>query len=448
MIAISTGIEQGRSARSCLILGEIRFSDTYEYPQESPEFPVSILSSSQFHSKIKIYRLELSSEKIPVGRGFMRIFLWVSLVLILAIAIFVVQNSMGPPLTLKFLLWDFKIFFPYAILGSLGIGILITLSLWIPRALRTSSRVRNLKKEIEALQREKKYQPAEAQEPHKDEAAGDSQSKLHLLWGALKKFDHDHGFFLASGITFNFLICVIPLVLLLLALVASYLYSDQEVLKQVRFYLEDVVPSLDPRIMGIFLAIIEGRKIVGVLGIGGLVWSSTWIFSSLRTALNIIFRVERGRGLLRGVAVDFLLILLAGFLLLLSMTFTSGVTIVQTFHPFQSLGIGPVVEFFLKYLLPFFFTFSMCFLIYKISPNRKVSTEPALKAAFFTSLLWEVAKHIFGWYVLHSTRFSMFYGPLSAIAISFLWIYYSAAILLLGGEIAFLLEEGIEGVPN
>ena len=369
----------------------------------------------------------------------MRIFLWVSLVLILAV--FVVQNSTGPPLTLKFLLWDFKIFFPYAILGSLGIGILITLSLWIPRALRTSFRVRNLKKEIEALQQEKKYQPPETQEPRKDEAAGDSQSKLHLLWRALKEFDHDHGFFLASGITFSFLICLIPLVLLLLALVASYLYSDQEVLNQVRLYLENVAPSLDPRIMGILLAIIGERKIVGVLGIGGSVWSSTWVFRSLRTALNIIFRAERGRGLLRGVAVDFLMILLAGFLLLLSMAFTSGVTIIQTFHPFQSLGIGPVVEFVLKYLLPLFFTFSMGFLIYKISPNRKVSTGPALKAAFFTSLLWEVAKHIFGWYVVHSTSFSMFYGPLGAIAIFFLWIYYSAAILLLGGEIAFQLEK-------
>jgi uncharacterized BrkB/YihY/UPF0761 family membrane protein len=36
----------------------------------------------------------------------------------------------------------------------------------------------------------------------------------------------------------------------------------------------------------------------------------------------------------------------------------------------------------------------------------------------------------------------MVYGSLSTLAIFFFWIYYSSAILLLGGEVAFLLEKG------
>ncbi|MFH1756455.1 MAG: YhjD/YihY/BrkB family envelope integrity protein, partial [Pseudomonadota bacterium] len=106
----------------------------------------------------------------------------------------------------------------------------------------------------------------------------------------------------------NLLICLIPLILLLLALVGTYLYSDQEVLNHVRRYFERAVPSLDPRIMQNLTAIIQDRKIVSVLGIGGLIWVSTWIFSSLRTALNIVFQVEKGRSLFRGTAVDFLMV--------------------------------------------------------------------------------------------------------------------------------------------
>lgn len=49
--------------------------------------------------------------------------------------------------------------------------------------------------------------------------------KFHFLWAALKKFDDDHGFFLSSGITFDLLICLIPLILLLLGLLGTYLYS-------------------------------------------------------------------------------------------------------------------------------------------------------------------------------------------------------------------------------
>jgi membrane protein len=98
----------------------------------------------------------------------------------------------------------------------------------------------------------------------------------------------------------------------------------------------------------------------------------------------------------------------------------------------------------LKYFIPFFFTFWMCFLIYKIIPDKKIHFKEALQAAFFTSLFWEAAKQLFGWYVLRLGGFSMIYGSLSALVIFFLWIYYSSVILLLGGEVALHLERNRE----
>jgi membrane protein len=84
----------------------------------------------------------------------------------------------------------------------------------------------------------------------------------------------------------------------------------------------------------------------------------------------------------------------------------------------------------------------MFFLIYKIVPHKKICYRTAFQAACFTTVLWEVAKHLFGWYVIHLGRFSMVYGSLNALAVFFLWMYYSSAILILGGEVAFLLESG------
>jgi membrane protein len=267
------------------------------------------------------------------------------------------------------------------------------------------------------------------------------EKKLHLLWDVLKKFNDDHGFFLSSGITFNLLICLIPFILLLLALLGAYLYGYREVLNHIRHYMENAFPSLDPKIMNNILRIIRDRKIVGGVGIVGLAWTSTWVFSSLRTALNIVFQVETGRGILREKGIDLLMILLAGTFLLISMVLTSGVTFVQGYRFSPFLNMVPVIRFILKYLIPFFFTFWMCFLIYKIIPNMKIHFKTALQAAFFTSLLWEVSKQLFGWYVLHLGRFSILYGSMSTVAIFFLWIYYSSVILLLGGEVAFLGEK-------
>jgi membrane protein len=187
--------------------------------------------------------------------------------------------------------------------------------------------------------------------------------------------------------------------------------------------------------------ITRDRKIVGILGLAGLIWTSTWVFSSLRTALNIVFQVERGRSLLWGKMVDLLMILLAGFFLLMSMTLTSIVTFLQRERFSSLIDMGTIIPWILKYVVPFLFTFWMCFLVYKIIPNKKIHWKSTIQAALFTSLLWELAKQLFGWYVLHLGKFSMVYGSLGTLAIFFLWIYYSSAILLLGGEVAFLLEE-------
>jgi membrane protein len=262
-----------------------------------------------------------------------------------------------------------------------------------------------------------------------------------LFWQALRKFHDDNGFFLSSGITFNILINLIPFIMLLLALVGTYLYNDQEVLNHIRAYFRDVAPAFDPKIMKSLTDVIQNRQIVGVLGSVGLVWFSTWVFRSLRIVLNIVFRVEKNRGILRGIGLDLFMILLAGILLLVSMILSSVVTFLQGYQGEIPVVIGPTIQWILKYLLPFFLTVGMFFLIYKIIPNKGVRFKSAFQAALFTGLLWELAKHLFGWYVVHLAKYSIFYGSLSTLAIFVLWVYYSSTILVVGAEFAYFLEE-------
>ena len=121
-----------------------------------------------------------------------------------------------------------------------------------------------------------------------------SKREARLLLAALKKFNEDHGFFLSSGITFNLLIGLIPLSLALLALAGSYLYNDQAVLSHISKHLEDMLPAfLDPEVMNGLLTLIHGRKIASVLGIGGLLWTSTMVFSSLRRLSGTGYSVLR-----------------------------------------------------------------------------------------------------------------------------------------------------------
>jgi lipopolysaccharide assembly protein A len=74
----------------------------------------------------------------------MKISFWVAFLMIIFVAIFAVQNSGAPPVTIKFFLWRFETSLIYTILGAVGLGILLTLLLWIPREIRSSFRKRKL----------------------------------------------------------------------------------------------------------------------------------------------------------------------------------------------------------------------------------------------------------------------------------------------------------------
>jgi uncharacterized integral membrane protein len=70
----------------------------------------------------------------------MKVFLWIAFLILIAVAIFAVQNSDAPIITIKFLFWRFETSLLYIIFGSTGLGILFALLFWIPRALRASFR--------------------------------------------------------------------------------------------------------------------------------------------------------------------------------------------------------------------------------------------------------------------------------------------------------------------
>jgi len=77
----------------------------------------------------------------------MQIFYWIVLLIVIGIAVFAIQNSNAPLVTIKLLLWKFETSLIYTILGSIVLGILTTLLFWIPRAIRASFRKKNVDQE-------------------------------------------------------------------------------------------------------------------------------------------------------------------------------------------------------------------------------------------------------------------------------------------------------------
>ena len=111
-------------------------------------------------------------------------------------------------------------------------------------------------------------------------------------------------------------------------------------------------------------------------------------------------------------------------------------------------AVGVVDNVFIQYLLPFFLGFLVLFVIYKFIPEVKVYTAAAAIVAAVGSLLWEVFKRGFVFYVAHLSAVGivlgkLVQGTLTSIIFFLLWLSFSLVILLWGAELAAVVNERI-----
>ncbi len=72
----------------------------------------------------------------------MQFFYWIVLLIAVGLAVFAVQNSSAPPVTIRFIFWSLETSLVYTILASIGLGIVLTLLIWIPSSIRSAFRRR------------------------------------------------------------------------------------------------------------------------------------------------------------------------------------------------------------------------------------------------------------------------------------------------------------------
>ena len=97
----------------------------------------------------------------------MQIFFIIAFVLAIGIAIFAIQNSDADMVVMRFLIWEYKTSLVYTLLGGIGLGILLAILCWIPRAIKTSLHMRRLKRQISQLTATQAPSPPPVQEESK-----------------------------------------------------------------------------------------------------------------------------------------------------------------------------------------------------------------------------------------------------------------------------------------
>jgi membrane protein len=143
------------------------------------------------------------------------------------------------------------------------------------------------------------------------------------------------------------------------------------------------------------------------------------MFGGLRAALNEVFDTEENRSWPIAKLTDLAMVFVAGALFLA--------------NAFASTGRG-----IFAWLASLVFSTLLFFMIFKFLPSRRIYWRTSVVASLFCAVAFEIAKRLYALYVARFVTFDRVASDANLIGflLFVLWIYYTACMFLLGGEVA------------
>jgi membrane protein len=179
-----------------------------------------------------------------------------------------------------------------------------------------------------------------------------------------------------------------------------------------------------------------GGGIASGIAILLLIIGAAGVFGEIRDALNTIWNVtppkRRVWSMVRQEFLSFGMVLVIGFLLLVSLVISAALTAVAKYVG-GSLPIPPFVLHWMDLLISLAIVTALFAMMFKMLPDVKIAWSDVWIGAGLTSLLFTMGKFLIGFYIGKTVSASA-YGAAGSLVTIVAWIYYSAFILYFGAE--------------
>ena len=254
----------------------------------------------------------------------------------------------------------------------------------------------------------------------------------------LTKFTKDRVTILASGIVYNTLIAVIPLISFLVTFLALFNALQP-------FY--TTLTTLFTTVFGVsaggqLVDMIEGystnARSLGVVGLVSFGITSILLISKIWSVVNHIYRSSgKTHGVMKRT-VGFVTTLFLGVILIaayisMKSLFSNWVLQVLEWEVYSTFA-----KFFLQYVGPWIIAWLFIYITIMIAPNSKVSSLSATIGALVATLGMYFINLIFSFLVNILFGLSVIYGSFAVVFLFLLWIYFIWIVILLGVEVSYI----------
>ncbi|NOY22586.1 MAG: YihY/virulence factor BrkB family protein [Acidobacteria bacterium] len=238
-------------------------------------------------------------------------------------------------------------------------------------------------------------------------------------------------FTLAAAVSYYAFLAIFPFFILLIY-ISTMLFQESVSLLKLEQYLKLFPPAISQVVIGNVDSIVSSGRVFSAISAIAVFYFAFRVFSVMEQALSIIFETHEARSTWKATLKSFVFFLVTAFVLLI--LFFSGSTFFVISKKLETL---PFVNEYTVILLAQIFLETIFFaLSYKYMSHVHLSFRKALIGGFVATILWEILKHIFGFYIVSIKLYSLVYGSIGSLILLILWIYYSILIYLFGAEVA------------
>jgi YihY family inner membrane protein len=265
---------------------------------------------------------------------------------------------------------------------------------------------------------------------------------VRILIAAVKKFFRVNGLLLASGLAFDIILCTIPFVFVVISILGYTLSTDQAIAGA-----EEALQQFFPRSHEFFAdtlpQIAAKRQFYGLVGVGLFLFASSVAFGSVRTVLDTIFDVSRRRNFFIGKGIDLLMMLAVAAMFVLVVGLESTLAFLRGAGRQSSLLSGWLEPGWnlLGHLVGFGLTWSLFYLIFRFCPSQRLNRRALFVACMIGTVLLELSKWFFAWFLAHAQTYAVLYGTLSGLFFFFVWAYYASLAFIFSATIAAVVKK-------
>lgn len=263
-----------------------------------------------------------------------------------------------------------------------------------------------------------------------------------MAWKVMTRFVTDQCPLMAAAISY-YTIFAMPPLLALLALMAGRFLDPAQLQTLI---LEQVTSLVGVRSAGQIVEVVQEvvrpnlSGPVAIVGLIAVTFGATSAFVQLQRALNAVWGVAPDprrsdvHTFLIKRAVSLVMILAVGVLILFLVTVSA---LLSAFHgalqyyapPALASGALPLADAMVSLAV----VTGLFTAVLRTVPDAAIKWRDAAVGGAFTGVLFTIGKTAIGYYLGRSDLASV-YGAAGSLAVAMFWVYYSAAILLLGAE--------------